>query len=254
MTWQNSLEYRVEFLAHLVLGVITLIVLFFVWSAIFKQVDNFSGYTFSSMISYLVMVRFLHFAARGNTSRMMADEIKEGKISLYLIKPVSYLGWWFSCFLAGRLFEAAIRFSIIIFFVLILPQFLSFPSPDRFAVFLLFIPISLLMNYIYNSLIAYLAFFVTDIRIFRTTVGLISGFFAGELIPIDIMPGFLKNIGSLLPFQYMLFFPIKIFQGTLSNSSLISGVAISLAWIIVLIYLSNFLWRKGLKRYEAIGQ
>jgi len=51
INWQNSLEYRVEFFAHMVRGLINLAVLILIWGAVFKQVNNFGGYTFSSMVT-----------------------------------------------------------------------------------------------------------------------------------------------------------------------------------------------------------
>jgi len=35
VNWQNSVEYRSEFIAHLVRGLITFVVLFFVFKAVF---------------------------------------------------------------------------------------------------------------------------------------------------------------------------------------------------------------------------
>jgi len=83
ITWQNNLEYRVQFLSSVVSSAISLVILVFIWSAVFRRVPDFGGYTLSSMLTYLVMVKFLHFARRGNISRLIADEIKEGKVSIY---------------------------------------------------------------------------------------------------------------------------------------------------------------------------
>jgi len=254
ITWQNSLEYRVEFLTHMIRGIITLVILIFIWSAIFKQTPNFGNYTFSSMLTYLVMVQFLHFATRGNIGRLTADEIKEGKLSIYLLKPISYLKMWFSSFWADRFFEFFIRFLIIFTFLFLLPNYFKLPLPGRFFLFLLFLVISLLFNFLWNIFQATFAFWVTDIHLFTTTLGLTVGFLAGELIPIDIMPNFLKTLSLFLPFQYTLYFPIKIYQGALSGGEIVRGVFVFLSWIAVLYFLMTHLWQRGLRRYEAIGQ
>lgn len=77
-------------MAHMVRGIIYLLVLIFIWKAVFRQIDSFGSYTFSSMITYLVMVKFLHFTNRGNVARLIANEIKEGRLSIYLVKPINY--------------------------------------------------------------------------------------------------------------------------------------------------------------------
>ena len=201
ITWQNSLEYRINFVTHMIRGLIALVVLIFIWSAVFKQVSNFGGYTFSSMLSYLVMVRFLHFANRGNIGRLTANEIKEGRLSIYLLKPIDYIKMWFSSFWADRIFESLVRFLIIIGFLVVLPHYFSFPSASQFIFFCLFLFIALLFNFLWNIFQATFAFWVTDTRLFTTTIGLTAGFLAGGLLPIDIMPDFLRTLSLFLPFR-----------------------------------------------------
>lgn len=254
VNWQNSVEYRGEFLAHLVRGIITLVVMVFIFRAIFKQTDNFAGYTFPSIFTYLVMVRILHFATRGNTARLIADEIKEGRLSIYLLKPVGYLKYWFSSFFADRLFELGVRFSLIFIFLFLFPAYFKLPSVEKVFLFVLFLIISLVFNFLFNVFLALFAFWVTDIRLFSSVAGLAMGFFAGELIPLDMLPITFKGIGLFLPFQYTLFFPIKLWQGSLTVNQIIGGVFASFLWIGAILLFLNYFWRKGLRQYEAIGQ
>jgi len=95
---------------------------------------------------------------------------------------------------------------------------------------------------------------VGDIRLFSTFAGLLIGFFAGELIPLDILPGFLKKVSLALPFQYTLYFPIKIYQGLVLPKEMILALVICLSWIITICVLISWLWQKGVKQYEAVGQ
>lgn len=254
LSWQNSLEYRFEFFAHMALGLVQFVVLFFIWKAIFKQTSNFSGYTFVSMISYLVMVQFLHFINRQNTARQIAEEIKNGDISIFLLKPMSYLKYWFFSFLASRFFEFLVRLLIIFVFLAVYFPVFQTLTLERISIFVLFLGISLFFNFLLNCFFASLAFWITDVRMFSSVIGLSVGFFSGELMPLDILPGVFKTISQLLPFQYMLFFPIKIFLGGLSTRQIFSGMTIAIFWTIGLFFFLRYFWAKGLKKYEAIGQ
>jgi len=254
ITWQNAVEYRMEFLAHMVLGLITLLVMYFIWSAVFEGRTYLGNYTFSSMMTYLVMVRFLHFVRRTSPVRIIADEIKEGKISAYLIKPVSYLRWWLAAFLAERIFESILRILMLFVFLILFPKIFNFPGTFNFLVILFFIGISLVLNYLFNLLISLFAFFVTDVRLFRSTVIMACDFFAGSLIPIDLMPGVLKKIGLLLPFQFWIYFPIKLYQGDLTQNQIVGGMSLLFVWLLIFIFIVKYLWQKGIRTYEAIGQ
>lgn len=251
---EKSLEYRAELFAHLIMGAFTLVIMIFIFKAVFKQTDNFAGYTFSSMLTYLVMVRVLHVTNRWNTSRLIGDEIKEGSLSMYLTRPVSYLRYWFSLFLADRFFEFLVRSSLILAFLVLVPTLFTFPSAGKLIVFFAFLPLALFLNFVFNLLLALLAFWVTDVRLFSTFVDLLVGFLAGSLVPLEMFPAAVRNISYFLPFQYTLYFPIKIYQGSLGPSQIATGVFVSLLWIGFLLVVLNYLWNKGLKRYEATGQ
>lgn len=254
ITWQNAVEYRMEFIGHMMLGLISLLVMFFIWSAVFKDRQFFGEYTFSSMMTYLVLVRFLHFVKRSNIGREIAEEIKEGRLSAYLLRPVKYLRWWLSSFLAERIFEFGLRMSMLFVFLYFFPKVFNFPGFNRFLTAMGFLVISLFLNFLINILIAVLAFFVTDVRLFRSTVLMTFDFFAGSLIPLDLLPGFMKKIGFILPFQFWVYFPIKIYQGSLTSGEIFKGFVLCFVWILILLFIVNSLWQKGVKRYEAIGQ
>ncbi len=254
VNWQKSFEYRADFIGHLGMGIITFVVMYFIWTSVFKDVTIFSGYTFSSMMTYVMMTKFLHFVQRGNIGREISNEIREGRVSVYLLKPVNYVKWWFSIFLADRSFEFFIRLGMIIVVFLILPNVVIFFGVGRFVLFLSFLLLSLVINFLINFLLASLTFWVVDSRFIRSAIMMVIDFFAGTLVPLDVMPRFLKNLGLALPFQFVTYFPIKIYQGSLNINQIFQGLFLAAVWAIGLFLLLNFVWRKGLRTHEAIGQ
>lgn len=250
--WQKVIEYRGHMLGHMILGVISFFAMFFIWGAVFKDRQYFGVYTFPSMMSYMLMVRFLHFANRGNIGRDIGLEIKNGSLSVYLLKPISYLKWWFFVFLSERIYEILLRGSMVIVFIIIFNKLLAIPGLNQVLLFICFLPISLLLNYLINVFIASVGFWTTDVRLFRSTIIMVIEFLGGMVVPIDLMPEFLGKICRFLPFQFTGYFPIKIYQG-IESKTIVIGFLTSLVWIIVISILLRLLWRKGLKKYEAIG-
>jgi len=251
---QKSFEYRSDFLGHLGGGIITFVVMYFIWSAVFRERSVFNGYTFSSMMTYVLFTRFLHFTMRGNTGRQIAAEIKEGKLSAYLLKPINYLKWWFFVFLADRGFEFLIRFFMLVSFLGLMPKLIVFQGFTRLFLFLLTVLIAVLINFLINLLIASLTFWLTDVRLFRSTIMMIIDFLAGATVPIDVLPKFLRHLSFWLPFQFVAFFPIKVYQGTFNSDQFLPTLVLMFFWILTLLLAVNVIWQKGIKRYEAIGQ
>ena len=139
-------------------------------------------------------------------------------------------------------------------FLVFFPKIFEFPGISRFLLVLFFLVISLFLNYLFNVLIASFAFFVTDVRLFRSSLLMVFDFLAGSVVPLDLMPGLLGKIGMLLPFQFWVYLPIKIYQNQVSLSKFFQSLILYLGWIVVLVLLLRFLWKKGIKNYEAIGQ
>ena len=119
--WQNITEYRANLVGHAVAHLFALLASIYLWQAVFAGRQSFGPYTLRAMISYFVMVKFLHFANRSNTSASIAEEIKQGDLSVYLLKPLNYLKFWFAVTVAERLFQAILEFVIIVLFLLFLP-------------------------------------------------------------------------------------------------------------------------------------
>src|SRR3972149_2085577 len=79
--------------------------------------------------------------------------------------------------------------------------------------------------------------------------GNLSNFFAGGLFPLDILPKFIFSAFQLLPFTYLLYFPIKVYLGQLTIMEIFNGIMISLVWTVVLYGFVQYVWKKGLLVY-----
>jgi ABC-2 type transport system permease protein len=67
------------------------------------------------------------------------------------------------------------------------------------------------------------------------------------------MPGPWPEVLKLLPFQYLAYFPAAVLLGKVEGADLARGLLIELGWAVVLVLLSRWLFRRGLRRYSAYG-
>lgn len=253
IAWQRNFEYRSNAIGHMVLGIIAVIVPLLVFRYAFSQGAVFGDYTYSSIFTYLIMTKFMHFASRGNITRKIAVEIKDGSFSNYLLKPVSYRKYWLAYTLSDRSFEICTRILMLVVFIFIFPNLISLKL-NTLPLFLLTIPLSLALNYFISLIIAYVAFFVIDIGLFATSVGIVIGFLAGEVIPIDLLPGVIGRVAAWLPFRFASYFPIMVIQGKISTNNYWLSCLSALVWIIIFAFITQLMWKKGVKHYEAVGR
>jgi ABC-2 type transport system permease protein len=253
--WQNIIEYRVNLIGRIVAHLFALLALIYLWQAIFAGRHAFGPYTLGGMISYFVMCKFLHFAYRGNTAASIADEIRQGDLSVYLLRPLNYLKFWFTVTLTERFFQAILESVVVVAFLIFLPQYFNFSlGSSNCLSFLVSIGLALILNFLLNILIAATAFWVTDIRLFHTSVILIARSLAGFIMPLDLFPSPLNKISMVLPFSYLLYFPIKIYQNSFSLKETLLRILFGFTWALALSFIAKFIWRRGPKHYEAVGR
>ena len=96
-----------------------------------------------------------------------------------------------------------------------------------------------------------MAFWLEETWILRVMIMMITAFFSGAIIPLDLFPPQLVDFLNYTPFPYLTFYPIKIFMGEFSNLSI--PYAVLSFWIVVFMIINHLLWRRGLKLYTAAG-
>lgn len=101
--------------------------------------------------------------------------------------------------------------------------------------------------------LAQAAFWTTRItavnRLYEVTFVLLSGRFA----PLALFPPAFLVVANVLPFRWMMAFPIELFLGMLTPREVAIGFAAQLGWIVFAIVLMRFIWRRSVKKFSAVG-
>jgi ABC-2 type transport system permease protein len=98
-----------------------------------------------------------------------------------------------------------------------------------------------------------MAFWILEISTIVFIVYSFEYFLGGQMFPIDIMPSAVYAVMKWLPFYYELFFPVAIFLGRFKGVELVQGFAIQTGWLLVAWAWANFMWKRGLGHYQAVG-
>lgn len=235
--------------------VILLLSIYFLWSSVIPEGTRFLGYEQSEMLTYILATVIVSSVVLSNRSQDIGDEINKGNLSNYLLRPINYFGYWFSRDMGDKIMN--VLFSIVEFGILIAilkpPLFIQ---TDLFTI-LLFIVVLLLAVVLYffiNVTLGLIGFWSPEVWAPRFIFWVTLGFFAGSYFPIDILPKSMFKLFELLPFSYLIYFPIKIYLGQLGSFEILRGMLILTAWIGISFAFLLFVWRKGLRVYTAQGR
>lgn len=254
-TWDEMTTYRLNFSVWRVRVVLQLLTMYFLWQAVIPQGAQIGNYNHSTILTYIIATAFLTSLVLSSRSYGVGEDINQGNLSNFLIRPINYFGYLFAKDLGDKAMNIA--FSVceltILFLLFKPPLFLQQNAQTLFLAFIA-VTVALIMYFLFNLLIGFFGFWSPELWAPRFIFMILITFFAGGLFPLDILPQSLYSLFQLLPFPYLLYFPAKIYLGQIATVEAIKGIFISLAWVFIVGFLVKILWNKGLKYYTAYGR
>src|SRR4030095_13851602 len=127
---QNTFVYRWNFLLRTVFGIVPLAGMIFLWRAVTEGGGGFlGGYDFGGMIFYFALVVFLeNLISSSEDDWQIAADIRDGRLSALLLKPLNYLTYRAALYLSYRLTYIAVVGLPMIAVIWFLRGYLRFPS------------------------------------------------------------------------------------------------------------------------------
>lgn len=247
----DALTYRGDLLLFTLSGVIQPIINIFIWLSISGPVAT--PLTKIEFIQYFILVIIIGTWTSAWAGQFISSDIRLGKISPHLLKPMPFIYHQIANNFGEKIIKTLYLSPFAIF--LALSFNFKFPFTNNFQgeFFLLAIIISTLLLFIVDVCIGFGAFWLDDTTAIFEFFGISMFFFSGKFIPLAIMPKIIQQISEILPFRYMLSFPIEIFLGRLSTIDISRGLLIQIVWLVIALIIYKFSWSNGLKRYSASG-
>ena len=253
---QSNIVYRWNFAIRGFFSLFHLAVVFILWGAAFMGRSELGGFSLPQTITYFVTLLVLQFFISAfNEDYQIGEEIRNGLINQFLLKPINYFGYRFSIFVAARLVTGSLIVIPLLIALPFIKDYLVFPS--SWSVMALALPAMLLSAVIQFS-IAYcfglLAFWFLEIQGFVVLSLAIETMLGGQMFPLDLLPPWAYAIAKFLPFYYQMYFPAAIFTGRLTDTDQIAqGFLVQACWVVILLAINAGLWRRGLKQHTAVG-
>ena len=257
ISWQNALVYRLNFVMWRVRTILWFFTAYFFWLAIFTQNQKVFSYDRSTMLTYIIGAALLRSFVLSSRSVTVGTEIANGDLNNYLVKPINYLKNWLARDFADKALNL-IFFSLEITLLTLIfnPPIIGPASLMHLFLFLLAVFLAMFIYFFFSFLVSSFTFWYPEHNGWplRFIVFMLLGFLAGASFPLDIFPALAQKIFKLLPFPYLIFYPLQIYLGRLSHQQILSSFLIMLAWLFILYQLTKIVFKKGLKIYGAYGR
>lgn len=254
-TWSEVFTYRLNFFIWRFRSLVSLLPIYFIWLTIFSTRSSIFGYNESQMLTYVLGTAFINSIVISSRTYLIGDEINTGNLSNYLLKPINYFLYYLSKDLGDKAMNiifSAIEIGLIIF--IFKPPLFFQENPQLLLFAFVSVVVALMIYFFFNILLGLVGFWSPEVWGPRFVFTIVVSFFAGSFFPLDILPKEAFNILSLTPFPYMIYFPVKIYLGTLPVIEIYKGLLVSFSWVILSYLIVKFVWIKGLKAYTAQGR
>ena len=252
---QSNLVYRWNFAVRGFFSLFHLTVVFILWGAAFAGARNIGGFDFGQTLTYFVTLLVLQFFIGAfNEDYQISEEIRNGLINQFLLKPINYFAYRFSIYVAARLVSGALILLPLLVALPFLGSYLTYPHEWwRLALGLPAIAMSALIQFSIAYCFGMLTFWFLEIQGFVILSMAIEVLLGGQMFPLDLMPAGIFKIAQFLPFFYQMYFPGAILTGRIGLPLIWQGLGIQLCWVLALLALNQLLWVRGLRRHTAVG-
>jgi ABC-2 type transport system permease protein len=247
----EAVAYRAEFLIWILTTTMPLVMLA-LWSAVAREapVGRFDSTEFVAYFLATLLTRMLTGAW---VVWLLVDEIRRGVLAQRLLRPIHPVLTYSAENLAAVPLRVvfALPVALILLFSVAAERLTT--DPATIAVFVASLLGAWLINFLTMVAIGALAFFIESaLGVF----GLWLSFhfvLSGYLVPLELFPDWLRSASEVLPFRFMVSFPVETLTGRLAAGEALALLGWQFAWVAASGTAAALAWRAGMRRFAAFG-
>jgi ABC-2 type transport system permease protein len=173
-------------------------------------------------------------------------------MNIQLLRPISPIFDAVASEIAGKVVYMAFILPVTLVLGWVLKPEISV-SWQSGSLFVLATILAWALRFLWGYWIALLAFWATRANALLAVQDSLTFLLAGQVAPVALLPGVMKDAAVMLPFRYMIGFPVEIFAGQISGQEMWIGFGIQTLWLMSTSILFVLVWRVGIKEYSAVG-
>ncbi len=256
MRFLTLIQYRTAALAGIatqwVFGMMMVLVLF----AFYQSSDAAQPMSFAQAATYIWIGQATLGILPWTTDAEIRDSVLTGKVAYELARPLDLYFMWFARTVAERTAPTLLRAlpQFVIALWLVPPPYgMRMPTPGGFLAWLPAILCAVLLSAsIVNFMHAIILRTIRSEGIVRFIPSL-SMVFAGNIIPLRLMPDWIQPVIRLQPFAGVMDLPSQLFCGSLAPQNVLWVCCVQISWTAVFVLWGRYLIRRGLARVTVAG-
>jgi ABC-2 type transport system permease protein len=252
-TLASQVQYRASLVIWLIGHVLEPLIYLVVWSLVSSSRGGSVGdYSTPQFAAYFILLMLVNHVTYTWIMYEYEYRIRHGSLSFALLRPVHPIHTDIAdnvsaklISLPGMLLVAAILSLIFRPVLRLVPWALAAAIPA--------LALAFVVRFLVEWTLALAAFWTTRVSALNQMYFVAMLFLSGQVAPLSLFPTWLQTVAALLPFRWMIAFPVELLLGRLTPVQAAQGIAAQMLWLVICLSLVRIVWRAGVRVYSAVG-
>lgn len=232
---------------------VAIFILPLVWLAAFGDSATIGGLTKQEIVTYYMVMGIVFIMVTPHPDTYVNQDIRDGKLSPWLIRPFSYFQHFLLAEIADRARKLITFVPLFLLVVWLYKDYFVFASLHRIFLILLISAVGFFAFFLLTFTIGLAGFWLEEARGVQHLYWFCILLFGGALAPLEFFPPLVQTAANLLPFQYFHSFPTKVYLNQLSGEEILYGCIALFVWFVAALLIYKTAWHFGVKKYSAVG-
>ncbi len=252
-TFASMLQYRVSLFIWMIGQVLEPLIYLVVWSTVAKtQGGSVGDYTAGDFAAYYLALMLVNQVTYTWIMWEYDYRIRQGLLSVALLKPVHPIHSDIADNISSKLITLPVMLVIAGGLALLFKPSAVF-VPWALAAFLPALLLAFLIRFLLEWTLAQAAFWTTRVSAINQAYFVLLLFLSGQIAPISLFPHAIQVAAAILPFRWMVYFPVELLLGRLTLTETLVGLGAQALWLIAGFLFVRLIWRAGVRVYSAVG-
>lgn len=249
----TEMQYRAANVIWLMGMIMEPVIYLSVWSAVAQaQGGSVSGFSPSDFAAYYLVYAWVNQFTSDWHMWEFDARIQHGQLAFQLLRPVHPIHGDVAENLAHKVSQQATMLPVLIVLGLVFHARAPI-EPWALAMSVPALALAFAVRFLWEWSLALSAFWTTRISAVNRAYFVVLMFLSGRVAPVGLLPQVLQTAGDMLPFRWMVAFPVELLIGRVTPHQALWGLVAQLGWIAGGGVVLRLLWPRAVRRFASVG-
>jgi ABC-2 type transport system permease protein len=246
-------QYRISLVIWMIGLVLSPLVYLVVWTTVARATGGAVGtYTTHDFAAYFIILMVVDHITFTWVIFNAEFRIRQGALSPLLLRPVHPINADAAENVSFKVLMLVVIIPAVIVMALVFGPNVH-PPPWAVVVFLPALILAAVLRFTVEWTISLISFWISRMMAINQIYYVLILFLSGQVAPLGLFPMPVQVVADVLPFQWMVAFPVELLLGRESPRGAMVGFAVLIGWLVVATVGLRVVWRVGVRQYSAVG-